>query len=40
VDETYIKVCGEWLYLFRAIDSRGRTIDGSVAKFRRADLIG
>jgi transposase-like protein len=27
VDETYIKVCGQWLYLFRAIDSRGRTID-------------
>ncbi len=27
VDETYIKICGEWLYLFRAIDSRGRTMD-------------
>jgi DDE domain len=26
-DETCIKVCGECLYLFRAIDSRGRTID-------------
>ena len=23
VDETHIRVCGEWLYLFRAIDSRG-----------------
>ena len=27
VDETYVKVGGRWLYLFRAIDSRGRTID-------------
>ncbi len=27
VDETHVKVCGEWLYLFRAIDSRGRTVD-------------
>jgi transposase, IS6 family len=26
-DETCIKVCGECLYLFRAIDSRGWTID-------------
>ena len=27
VDETYIKVKGVWKYLYRAIDSRGRTID-------------
>lgn len=27
VDETYIKVKGEWKYLYRAIDSDGNTID-------------
>ena len=27
VDETYIKVKGRWTYLYRAVDSRGQTID-------------
>ncbi|KZL14454.1 Integrase core domain protein [Pseudovibrio axinellae] len=27
VDETYVKVKGQWKYLFRAIDKRGDTID-------------
>ena len=27
VDETYIKVKGEWKYLYRAIDSDGDTLD-------------
>lgn len=27
VDETYIKVKGRWTYLYRAIDSRGQTVD-------------
>jgi transposase, IS6 family len=27
VDETYIKIKGEWKYLYRAVDSRGNTID-------------
>jgi IS6 family transposase len=36
VDETYIKVSGEWLYLFRAIDSRGRTIDFYLSQRRDA----
>ena len=27
VDETYIKVKGEWKYLYRAVDSDGSTID-------------
>ncbi len=34
VDETYIKVGGEWLYLFRAIDSRGRTVDFYLSRRR------
>jgi transposase, IS6 family len=27
VDETYIRVKGRWAYLYRAVDSRGPTID-------------
>ena len=27
VDETYLKVRGRWVYLYRAVDARGKTID-------------
>ncbi len=27
VDETYIKVRGRWMYLYRAIDSNGNTVE-------------
>lgn len=27
IDETYVKVDGRWAYLYRAVDSRGRTVD-------------
>ena len=27
VDETYIKVKGQWLYLYRAVDSAGHTLE-------------
>ena len=27
VDETYIKVRGQWMYLYRAVDSQGQTLD-------------
>jgi transposase, IS6 family len=27
VDETYVRVKGRWAYLYRAVDSRGQTID-------------
>jgi transposase-like protein len=27
VDETYVKIQGEWFYLYRALDSTGQTID-------------
>lgn len=26
-DETYIKMKGRWMYLYRAVDARGQTID-------------
>jgi transposase, IS6 family len=34
VDETYIKVKGEWMYLYRAVDSEGNTIDFYLSKTR------
>ncbi|MBC6973936.1 IS6 family transposase, partial [Bacillus sp. Xin] len=32
--ETYIKVKGQWMYLYRAVDSRGNTIDFYLSKSR------
>ncbi|WP_254490152.1 IS6 family transposase [Bacillus thuringiensis] len=34
VDETYIKVTGQWMYLYRAVDSKGNTIDFCLSKTR------
>ena len=36
VDETYIKVKGDWVYLYRAVDSRGQTIDFRLSARRDA----
>jgi len=37
VDETYIKVAGNWTYLYRAVDSAGETIEFMLSP--RRDLI-
>ncbi|MGH3629373.1 MAG: IS6 family transposase [Sciscionella sp.] len=34
VDETYVKVAGRWVYLYRAIDQYGQLIDVSVSEKR------
>jgi len=34
VDETYVKVNGQWTYLYRAIDSEGNTLDFMLSKRR------
>ena len=34
MDETYIKVKGQWAFLYRAIDNHGDTIDFMLAKER------
>ncbi|EJR92451.1 IS6 family transposase [Bacillus cereus] len=34
VDETYIKVKGQWMYLYRAVDSEGNTIDFYLSRTR------
>jgi transposase-like protein len=36
VDETYIKVKGEWKYLYRAVDSEGNTLDFMLSSKRDA----
>jgi transposase-like protein len=27
VDETYLKIKGQWVYLYRVVDKAGRTVD-------------
>lgn len=34
MDETYIKVNGEWVYLYRAVDKLGKTLDFMLSKRR------
>ena len=34
VDETYIRVRGEWKYLYRAVDKQGNTIDFLLSEHR------
>jgi putative transposase len=34
MDETYIKVKGEWTYLYRAVDKLGKTIDFMLSRLR------
>jgi transposase-like protein len=36
VDETYIKVRGQWVYLYRAVDKEGCTVDFLLS--RRRDM--
>ena len=36
MDETYIKLNGKWVYLYRAVDSCGNTIEFLLRKYRDA----
>ena len=36
VDETYLKIRGQWVYLYRAVDKAGRTVDFLLS--RRRDM--
>ena len=36
VDETYVKVKGRWVYLYRAVDKHGETIDFYLSPMRNA----
>ena len=35
MDETYIKVKGQWRYLYRAVDKEGNTVDFLLTKRRQ-----
>jgi transposase-like protein len=37
VDETYLKVRGQWVYLYRAVDWQGRTVDFLLSRRRDID---
>ncbi|PMF08523.1 hypothetical protein BCU85_24520 [Vibrio lentus] len=37
VDKTYIKVKGKWVYLYRAIDKKGHTVDFHLSPRRNAN---
>jgi transposase-like protein len=37
VDETYVKVAGRWVYLYRAVDQFGQVIDVYAAKRRDSE---
>jgi transposase-like protein len=34
VDETFVRVAGRWMYLFRAVDSHGDTVDFYLSETR------
>ena len=34
MDETYIKVKGKWVYLYRSVDKFGNTIDFILSEYR------
>src|SRR5712672_1817404 len=34
VDETYLKIKGQWVYLYRAVDKAGRTVDFLLSRRR------
>jgi transposase-like protein len=34
MDETYIRVRGEWVYLYRAVDKAGKTVDFYLSRRR------
>ncbi len=40
MDETYIKVRGQWVYLYRAVDKEGNTIDFMLSEKRDRPSVG
>jgi transposase-like protein len=37
VDETYLKIKGQWVYLYRAVDKAGRTVNFLLSTRRDID---
>ena len=40
MDETYVRVKGKWVYLYRAVDSSGATIDFLLSISARSGVRG
>ena len=38
-DETYVKIKGKWLYLYRAVDSAGNTLDWMLSRYRNKKAV-
>ena len=34
MDETYLKVRGRWVYLYRAVDKQGKTVESDLSRTR------
>jgi len=34
IDETFVRISGRWMYLFRAVDNRGQTVDFYLSETR------
>ena len=34
MDETFVRIAGKWMYLFRAVDSQGQTVDFYLSQTR------
>src|SRR6202140_2221194 len=34
VDETYLKIGGQWMYLYRAVDKQGKTVESYLSRTR------
>jgi len=34
MDETFVRIAGQWKYLFRAVDSNGQTVDFYLSETR------
>jgi len=37
MDETFVRIAGRWMYLFRAVDSAGQTVDFYLSETRDRD---
>jgi transposase-like protein len=39
LDETFVRIAGRWLYLFRAVDGHGQTVDFYLSETRDREAV-